>query len=105
MRDRLVAFWDASALLPLCVQEPLTSALTALYQRSQTVVWWATSVELASGLARLARMRLISSTDLAAAHRSAIQLAAWWSVIAPNVAIRERAITLVERYDLRAADG
>ena len=49
------AFWDASAIVPLCVGQPGSGfARTALRNRS-IAVWWGTPVETISAFARLAR--------------------------------------------------
>jgi hypothetical protein len=50
------AFWDSSALVPLCVGQSLTPGAVGLYRTYEVVVWWATPVEIASALARLLGM-------------------------------------------------
>ena len=100
-----VAFWDASALVPLCVQQSKTAQARLLYRRYDTVVWWATPVEIASAIARLLRMSQISTSDAAMAHRFASDLGTSWAVIEPASSIRTRAHQIVERYDLRAGDA
>ena len=47
---RSPAFWDASALVPLCVRQRMTPQAIALYKTHEAVVWWATPVEIASAL-------------------------------------------------------
>ncbi len=99
------AFWDTSALVPLCVRQGTTPRAIALYENLEAVVWWATSVEIASALARLVRMKQLSSSDWAKAGKIATALANDWSVIQPSEAVRAKATELVDRYDLRAADA
>jgi predicted nucleic acid-binding protein len=99
------AFWDASALVPLCVQQSITPSVVSLYKSYQAVVWWATPVEIASALARLVRTREISPSDWAKARQVAVALADEWLVIQPSDSLRARATQLVDRYDLRAADA
>jgi len=50
-----IAFWDTSALLPLCcVKAGVTNRSRALFRRfKRPVVWWATQIEIRSALARL----------------------------------------------------
>jgi predicted nucleic acid-binding protein len=103
--DRQLAFWDASALVPLCVAQSTTPRMVSLYKNYEVVVWWATQVEIASALARLGRMKYIDQTDWARARRLAENLADAWSVIQPSDALRAKALRLVDRYDLRAADA
>ncbi len=99
------AFWDTSALVPLCVRQGPTPRATALYENFEAVVWWASSVEIASALARLVRMKQLNSSDWAKADKIATALANDWSVIQPSEAVRAKATELVDRYDLRAADA
>jgi len=102
---RVLAFWDASALVPLCVHQSITPRAIALYKSYEVVVWWATPVEIASALARLVRMRRLDSTQWTKARRLANELADVWYVIQPSDALRAKATQLVDRYDLRAADS
>ena len=102
---RVPAFWDASALVPLCVRQGITPQAIALYKTHDAVVWWATPVEIASALARLLRMKQLDSRAWARSHKLAGTLADSWSVIQPSDALRATSIKLVDRYDLRAADS
>src|SRR5271167_1313720 len=99
------AFWDASALVPLCVRQGVTQQAIALYKTYDAVVWWATPVEIASALARLMRIRELNTHDWAKASKLAKSLVGWWSVIQPSDALRATSIRLVDRFDLRAADS
>jgi predicted nucleic acid-binding protein len=102
---RVAAFWDTSALVPLCVRQRLTPAAVALYQVHDAVVWWATPVEIASALARLARMRQLTPGEYAKAQKLVKSLADSWSVVQPSHALRAKAVHLVDRHDRRAADA
>lgn len=103
--ERQLAFWDASALVPLCVGQSTTPRAITLYKSYEPVVWWATSVEIASALARLVRMKQLEASDWAKSRRLAEALADAWFVIQPSDALRSKAAQLVERYKLRAADA
>jgi predicted nucleic acid-binding protein len=103
--ERHLAFWDASALVPLCVGQSSTPRAIALYKSYEAVVWWATPVEIASALARLVRMKQLESSDWAKCRQLAAGLADAWFVIQPSGALRARATQLLDRYDLRAADA
>ena len=100
-----LAFWDSSALLPLCVRQGITARAIALYRSYEAVVWWATPVEIASALARLVRMKQLDSGVWAEARQLAKSLADSWFVVQPSDALRSRAAQFVDRYDLRAADS
>ena len=99
------AFWDTSALVPLCVLQPATPQAIALCNRYDPVVWWGTPVEICGALARLLRMQGISPGGHAQAKGLANSLARSWDVIQPSDVLRQNAMLLIERYDLRAADS
>ncbi len=102
---RVPAFWDSSALVPLCVRQSITPKAVSLFQVHDVVVWWSTPVEIASALSRLLRMKQIDGSDCAKARKLARVIGDFWSVIQPSDALRSKAVQLVERYDLRAADS
>ena len=102
---RIPAFWDSSALVPLCVRQGITPRAITLYKLHDAVVWWATPVEIASALARLVRMKQLDSSEWTRARKLAKRLADSWSVIQPSDALRAHSLQLVDRYDLRAADS
>src|SRR5260370_42058264 len=102
---RASAFWDASALVPLCINQSITRSVASLYKSYRAVIWWAPPVEIASALARLVRTREISSSEWAKARQVGVALADEWSVIQPSEALRDHAMRLVDRYDLKAADA
>lgn len=102
---RVAAFWDTSALVPLCVRQTITPRVIELYSNYDLVVWWSASVEIASALARLVRMKQLSSGDWATARKLAKSLAESWTTVQPSDALRTQAAQLVERYDLRASDS
>ena len=102
---RIPAFWDSSALVPLCVRQSITPRAIALYKLHDAVVWWATPVEITSALARLVRMKQLDPSDWNRARKLAKRLADSWSVIQPSDALRAKAVKLVDLYDLRAADA
>jgi predicted nucleic acid-binding protein len=102
---RIPAFWDTSALVPLCVRQGITPRAIALYGLHDVVVWWATPVEIASALIRLVRIKQLDASDWTKARKLVKRLADLWSVIQPSDVLRARSIQIVERYDLRAADS
>ena len=101
---RSPAFLDSSALIPLFVQEPLTSRVQALYKQCRPVVWWGASVEIAAALARLLRVKQLDVAAWNTAKVSADKLSTQWAVIQPSENVRTKAKQIVENYDLRAAD-
>ena len=99
------AFWDASALVPLCVQQSNTPQAITLRKVYAAVVWWTTPVEIASALARLVRLKQLTPVEWVKARSLSSRLADSWSVIQPAEAVRTSALQIVEYYDLRAADA
>jgi predicted nucleic acid-binding protein len=100
-----VAFWDASVLVTLCVDQTPTKQALWFEGKYRIAVWWATHVEIASALAQLLRQQKISAIEYAHSKRQADGLANLWSVIAPSNSIAMQARVLVESYSLRAADA
>jgi predicted nucleic acid-binding protein len=99
-------FWDSSALVPLLVEEPATSALLELRQRDPVVVvWWGSEVECASAIARLERENLMTAAATADAVGRLHLLARSWHEIQPVSEIREVAVRLLRVHPLRAADA
>ncbi len=103
--ERQFAFWDASALVPLCVGQSTTPRATSLFRKYEAVIWWATPLEIASALARLVRMKHLNPQDWAKCRNLAIDLTDSCFVIQPSDALRSQAIQMVEAYDLRPADA
>ena len=99
-------FWDASAVVPLLTAQAASDRAMRLWREdASVVVWWATVVECASALGRLARARDITRAEGSAAMQRLRSLAAAWSEIEPSNALREVAARLVDCYPLRAADA
>lgn len=99
-------FWDSSALVPLCVQEPSSAAVVALIRDDPGVaVWWATQVECASALARLEREGSLNAANAAQAFDRLDRLAASWFQVEPVDEMREVARRLLRVHHLRAADA
>ena len=99
-------FWDASAVVPLLVEEATTSTiLRGLGNDEEMVVWWGTEVECVSAIARRRRSNALTQ-DL---ERDAIDrlrhLSRSWKEIDPAPAIRETASRLLRTHELRAADA
>jgi predicted nucleic acid-binding protein len=99
------AFWDASALIPICVQQVTSHIATHHLRRLQPVVWWATPVEIQGAISRLYREEAIGD----AAKRGAItrleMLRKMWREIAVEERLRELAMELSDRHPLKAGDS
>ena len=99
-------FWDASALIPLCLQERETSSLKKLLQTDQSIVpWWASPIECFSALARLRREDALSIDEEGQAQTVLRALMAAWTEVEPSEAVREQAARVLRLHPLRAADS
>ena len=64
-------FWDASAIVPLLVAEQWTGRLQAIAVRDAAMlVWWGSSVECVSALARLERDGALNPASMTRALRT-----------------------------------
>ena len=100
-------FWDSSAVVPLLVHEAATPFFKALYARdSLMTVWWGTKVECASALARYERdPRLSVSQAIGHGFRRLEDAATHWNEIPAGASVKEMALILLRRHELRAADA
>ncbi len=103
--NRRNAFWDSSALVPLCVPQAFSPKVRELLNHYSVTIWWATPVEIAGAAARLLRVQDIGTDTWKDARRYEGELAQTWRVIAPSDEVRDSAIDLVDRYDVHAADS
>jgi uncharacterized protein len=101
-----VRFWDASAIIPLLIDEPARASLLKLLgEDPEILAWWGTTVEIASALARREREKLLAAEEVEAALATAHQLADSWHEIVPSTSVRRTAERLLRTHPLRAADS
>ncbi|MDQ2747292.1 MAG: type II toxin-antitoxin system VapC family toxin [Acidobacteriota bacterium] len=101
-----IAFWDTSAILPLCCSQIFTSqSKKRLRKYPKIVIWWGTSVELKSGLARLKRDEHLTEKEMIKAARLWEKLRKTCRIISPVERVLELANDLPENYGLRALDS
>jgi predicted nucleic acid-binding protein len=99
-----VRYWDASALVALCVAEASTPAVRPL-ARVGIVTWSVSAVEIASAIERRAREGGLTDAERSAARAAVADLAAAWTEISALGPVRERAMRLVATHAIRAADA
>jgi predicted nucleic acid-binding protein len=102
---RVTAFWDASALVPLCVHEKATLAAALRLKNLAPVVWWGSPIEIQSAICRLHRERTLTDAGKQAAVKRLEMLSGTWREISPGDKLRELALDLLSNYPLKAADG
>lgn len=99
-------FWDASAIIPLCLQEPRTSLLRRVAEEDSTMVaWWAAPVECYSAFARLRRDGILTRANEDQARHVLASLVAAWIEIEPSREVRQNAGRALLLHPLRAADS
>jgi hypothetical protein len=69
------------------------------------VVWWATPVEIVSGLTRLMRMGDINRNQFVLGKQRAEELANLWDSLQSSTGTVAQACSLLELHPLRAADA
>jgi len=99
------AFWDSSALVPLCVVQQATAAAESLSRQYEVVVWWAAPVEICSAFSRLLRMGQLTGSGEVQAKAVLDRLRAQWREISPDTSLRDQAERLLDRFPLKAADA
>ena len=99
------AFWDSSALVPLCIQESTSRQVRSHLRRFAPVVWWASPVEVHSAVSRLHRSGAVNDAEKQGALARLALLGRGWSEILPDDSLRELASNLLDVYKLRAADS
>jgi hypothetical protein len=100
-----VRYWDASCLVPLCTAERTSPALRALAAKGPIVTWCLSSVEIASAIERRTRERHLSGDGRRRALENLQAVSAAWIEVTAFASVRERALALLARHSLRAADA
>lgn len=102
---RVTAFWDASALVPLCVHEAATSAAALHLKKLAPVVWWGSPIEIQSAICRLHREKALTEAGKQAAVARLGMLSGTWREISAGDELRELALDLLNHHPLKAADS
>lgn len=103
--NKPAVFWDSSALVPLCVHEITSRQAQSQLRKSMPVVWWGSSVEVHSAIARLHRLGKLNDLDKQGALSRLNLLNHGWREILPGDPVRDLAMRLLDAYELRAADS
>ncbi len=99
------AFWDTSAIVPLCCFQDKSQTLRQLRRKYEVVAWWATSIEAQSALKRLVSQNVILQTAYTQSiQRLEIQKDTWREIL-PIPKVRELAKDLIETQNLRTLDA
>ncbi len=99
-------FWDSSAIIPLCIDEPRTKDMQDIVKRDTSMVaWWGSPLECLSAVARLRRGNLLDSTGEDQVRQIVDMLSNAWTEIEPSQDIRIIAGRLLRLHPLRVADS
>jgi predicted nucleic acid-binding protein len=100
-----MSFWDASALVSLVLLEDSAEQLQRYWAvESEVVVWWGTTLECESAIARRAREGL-RPAEVALARTTLVEIERFWIEVPPDDSVRDLAATFVRRRALRAGDS
>lgn len=99
-------FWDASGLVPLCVDQPESNRARALLEEDRVmVVWWGSIVECWSAFTRLRREEVFTVANEDAARGLLHTLHGSWIEIFPGDDVRVHAGRLLRLHAIRSADA
>ena len=99
-------FWDASAVVPLLLDEPASEAVRSVFRADpEMVVWWGTVLECVSAISRREREGSIDLGTAVFAHDRLGALSARWMEVQPVTAVRDLARRLLRVHALRTLDA
>jgi predicted nucleic acid-binding protein len=100
------AFWDTSALVPLCVFQDASSAAQREHRKySAKTLWWGTQVEVRSSFARLIRNGDIERAGFQTAVKKWLAISQRARELPPSLRVLEIASDLPDEYGVRALDA
>lgn len=99
-------FWDSSAIIPLCLEEPQTESIQKLLKQDQhQVVWWGAVIECYSAISRLRREGVISDDEENQAFKLLLMLEEAWTEVEPTEQLKQISRRLLRLHNLKAADS
>lgn len=98
-------FWDASALVPLVLDEAGVLLADSWYAKQPICVWWGTPVEITSAVVRRERAGTLSPDATVNSLALLSDMASRWVEVPPSGPLRDRARRLLRAHGLRAGDG
>ncbi len=104
--ERLVRYWDSSAIIPQITHEPSSAAVMEEVARDRAMVtWWASRVECASAIARQSREGRLTAVGDDTARLRLRLLHQGWQEIGPTEDVRLTAMRLIRTHPLRTGDA
>jgi predicted nucleic acid-binding protein len=102
---KTTAFWDSSALVPLCIHEAASRQVQLYLRKFAPVVWWGSTIEVHSALSRLYRSQQITDANKQGAMARLRLLSRGWREVLPDDQLHDVAIECLDKYALRSADS
>jgi predicted nucleic acid-binding protein len=102
---KTAAFWDASAIVPLCIHEAASPQAQIYLRKFALVIWWGSLVEVYSAICRLHRAKAISDADKQGAVIRLRLLSRGCREVLPDDELRDSAMESLDKYSLRSADS
>jgi predicted nucleic acid-binding protein len=100
------AFWDTSAIVPLCVLQDATTAARREHRKySAKTLWWGTQVEVRSSFARLIQNGDIERDGFQTAVKKWLALSQRARELPPSLHVLEIASELPDKHGVRALDA
>jgi predicted nucleic acid-binding protein len=98
-------FWDASAVVPLVIDESTGPPIEVQFDETPMVVWWGTVVEATSAITRRERAGTMPAAKVAESLDLLLDLSSGWLEVSPSEPLRLSAQRLLRVHPLRAADS
>lgn len=99
-------FWDASGIVPLCLDDPDAPRLRRMAEADPAIVaWWGSPIECCSAFARLRREGTLDPSDEERARSILRTLAEAWLEVQPARELREKAERALLLHPLSSADS
>jgi uncharacterized protein len=100
------AFFDTSAIVPLCVAQPSSQRARQAYRGfSRQVVAWSTVIEATGAIYKATRVSGLKATNAKRALDRLVQLEKRWAEIVTGDRVRDIALDVLRNYDLRSGDA
>lgn len=99
-------FWDTSAVIPLLIDEQQSHVIDQIFNKDPAiVVWWGTSIECVSAMARLERENKITHKEAESIISRLSQIRSTWREIQPGTKLKQTAERILRLHPLRAQDS
>src|SRR5258708_9013037 len=103
--SKVAAFWEASVLGELCGEEMKGRQGQSYLRKFLPVGWWGSAVEVHRAIVRLHRLGKLKDSERKGALARLDLLSRGWREVLPTDQLRELAMHLLDKHDLRAADS